>query len=286
MNCKTEESRLPMKKLDLNTVAEKFEMIDSKMHLFYNTETEEVDFFGNSMNSDDADAEKFEDAAWISAPSQRDINEYDMMMDFAESVSDSHNNELLCVALEGKGAFRRFKDTLYRVDLEDEWYAFKRKAYMEIAREWCEENNIAYTSGTKMHEPEVTSITQDSENKVGNLLDKLSKEKLIHFLVEYAKDDAKFANAILVRFSKPEYQEELTKIENEIDNALDGVSDYRNHDSWGYADFDVKDIITEITQRVRQGHIRLASFGTVLPLCLKVLQAQRQHHFGQITLNT
>ena len=127
MNCKTEESRLPMKKLDLNTVAEKFEMIDSKMHLFYNTETEEVDFFGNSMNSDDADAEKFEDAAWIASPSQRDINEYDMTVDFAESVSDSHKNELLCVTFEGKRVFRRFMDTLYRADLEDEWYASVNK---------------------------------------------------------------------------------------------------------------------------------------------------------------
>jgi hypothetical protein len=45
-----------------------------------------------------------------------------MMVSFVETVSDSHKNELLCVALEGAGAFRRFKDTLYRIDLTDEWY--------------------------------------------------------------------------------------------------------------------------------------------------------------------
>ena len=91
-----------------------------------------------------AAAEKFEDDIWIAAPSQRDIREYDIMADFTETVSDPRKNELLCVALEGRGAFRRFKDTLHRVDLADEWYTFKRKAYVEIAREWCEENGIKY----------------------------------------------------------------------------------------------------------------------------------------------
>jgi len=33
---------------------------------------------------------------------------------------------------------------LYRVDLVDEWYSFKHKAFVEIAREWCERHNIEY----------------------------------------------------------------------------------------------------------------------------------------------
>jgi len=52
--------------------------------------------------------------------------------------------ELLCVALEGAGAFRRFKNTLHRVDLTEKWYAFRHKVYVEIVRRWCEENGIKY----------------------------------------------------------------------------------------------------------------------------------------------
>ncbi|MCL1917032.1 MAG: UPF0158 family protein [Peptococcaceae bacterium] len=138
-----------MKKLDLNAAAGEFEMIDSETHLFYNVETGEFDFYNDFMAVDDADAEKFEENDWIAAPSQRDINEYDIMVEFTEGVSNPRKNELLCVALEGRGAFRRFKDTLCRVDLEEEWYAFKHRAYVEIAREWCDENDIEYVGKMK-----------------------------------------------------------------------------------------------------------------------------------------
>ena len=132
-----------MKKLDLNKVAEEFEMISSDTHLFYNTQTGE---FECSLDFDecDDDPERFENEEWISCHSQRDIREYDIMVDFAESVADPRKRELLCVALEGSGAFRRFKDTLYRVDLRDEWFAFKHNAFIALAREWCEENELEY----------------------------------------------------------------------------------------------------------------------------------------------
>ena len=136
-----------MQPLALNRVAEEFEMIDDQMHLFFNKETGEFDFYTDFMGAEEADAERFEDDVWVAAPSQRDMRGYDLMVDFTETVSDSRKNELLCVALEGRGAFRRFKDTLHRVDLTEEWYAFKHSAYMEIAKEWCEENGIPYSGG-------------------------------------------------------------------------------------------------------------------------------------------
>ena len=124
-----------MKKVDLNAAAEEFEMISDETHLFYNTETGEFDFFSDFMESEDADAEKFEEGCWVAAPSQRDIGEYDMMSDFTDTVTDPHKDELLSVAREGRGAFRRFKDTLQRVGLTERWYAFKHDAYVELARE-------------------------------------------------------------------------------------------------------------------------------------------------------
>ena len=76
-------------------------------------------------------------------------------------------NELLHVALEGRGAFRRFKDTLHRVGLTNEWYAFKRKAYIEIAREWCVENEIEYTDDEEPRKAKQTSSHEhDDPNDV------------------------------------------------------------------------------------------------------------------------
>jgi len=90
------------------------------------------------------------------------------------------------------------------------------------------------------------------------LLEKLSKENLIDFIEEYAVKDVRFANAINVRFGRPEYEEELGKIRNAIDDTLRGVSDYRRHDKWGNAIFDTSGITEEIRQRADQRHTRLA----------------------------
>ena len=138
-----------MKKLDLNEAAGEFEIISDEHQLFYNTITGEFDLYIDPIYTGmEDDAEKFEEDCWIAAPRQRDLNEYDIMADFADTVTDPRKNELLSVALEGRGAFRRFKDTLHRVGLTDEWYAFKRRAFAEIAWEWCEDNNIEYVDTT------------------------------------------------------------------------------------------------------------------------------------------
>jgi len=134
-----------MKKLDLHKAAEEFETIDGETEHFYNTETGEFDFYINQMISGlENDPERFEDDVWIRCPSQRDIGEYDAMCDFAGTVTDRRAKELLGIALEGKGAFRRFKDTLHRVGLTDEWHAFKHNAFLRLAKAWCEKNEIEY----------------------------------------------------------------------------------------------------------------------------------------------
>ena len=150
-----------MKKIEISKIADEFEMISDETHVFYNRETGEFDYYNDFIDMED-DPEKFEDDAWIAAPSQRNINEYDIMVNFAETVSDPRKNELLSIALTGRGAFRRFKDTLYRVELRDEWFEYKRKAYIKIAREWCEENDIEYIDDGKPNEPQQPSPSKNT----------------------------------------------------------------------------------------------------------------------------
>ena len=137
-----------MKKVDLKIAAQDFETISDDTHMFYNTETGEFDFFTNFMLDDglidEHEIGKFDDPYWISAPRQRDFNGYQMMVDFANTISHPRKHELLSVALEGKGAFRRFKDTLHRTGLAEQWYAFKHLAFIELAKDWCEENGLEY----------------------------------------------------------------------------------------------------------------------------------------------
>lgn len=81
---------------------------------------------------------------YVELPSQYEIHKYRIMEEFAEEISDPRKQEMLLVSLRGKGAFRRFKDALIRVELEKEWYAYRFIAFMKIAKEWGEDNNIVY----------------------------------------------------------------------------------------------------------------------------------------------
>ena len=65
-----------------------------------------------------------------------------MMSDFADTVRNPRKHEQLEIALSGKGAFRRFKDAVIREGVEDAWYAFRDRRYLEFARDWCDENEL------------------------------------------------------------------------------------------------------------------------------------------------
>lgn len=80
-------------------------------------------------------------------PSPYDIHEYSMMERFIGSLPDGAIRDRLENAIRRRGAFRRFKDGIYRLDMEQEWYDFRENAYREIAVERCEDHDSL--SGTR-----------------------------------------------------------------------------------------------------------------------------------------
>lgn len=82
------------------------------------------------------------DGDYIPWPSRYDIHEHSFMEGFCHSVSNPKIANDLLRSISGKGAFRRFRDAIRRHGVVDAWHRFKDEAYREIAREWCEENNI------------------------------------------------------------------------------------------------------------------------------------------------
>jgi hypothetical protein len=68
--------------------------------------------------------------------------EYGWMAEFAASVRNQRVRALLDVALDGRGAFRRFKDVLAGYPSERErWFAFRDQRVREAMREWLAEVN-------------------------------------------------------------------------------------------------------------------------------------------------
>ena len=73
--------------------------------------------------------------------------EYGWMAEFAASVTDARLRERLEVALDGRGAFRRFKHVLLGAPAECErWFAFRDARLCAAAREWLEEHDIEPTT--------------------------------------------------------------------------------------------------------------------------------------------
>lgn len=69
---------------------------------------------------------------------------YQDMADFAERISDHWAGQRLARAIEGRGAFRRFKDELNREHphLLPAWYAFRDARAQRRAVDWLVDNSL------------------------------------------------------------------------------------------------------------------------------------------------
>jgi Uncharacterised protein family (UPF0158) len=62
---------------------------------------------------------------------------YRDMQDFIATISDPSIAERLTTAIDGKGAFRRFRDVLqWWEQIEDDWYCFADERRRGRARAW------------------------------------------------------------------------------------------------------------------------------------------------------
>ena len=69
---------------------------------------------------------------------------YQDMADFAETITDERVGRRLARAIQGKGAFRRFRDELYEEypDLLPAWYAFRDARAKRRAVQWLADNSL------------------------------------------------------------------------------------------------------------------------------------------------
>jgi len=80
---------------------------------------------------------------YISIPRSESTESYGDMEEFITMVEDEHLVELLEVAINGKGAFRRFKDVLANYPAERErWFHFKDNRIRERMLEWLKDEGI------------------------------------------------------------------------------------------------------------------------------------------------
>lgn len=135
-------------KLKLQDVLEALESVDDDTNYVFDTQSGEIHFYYDDDYDDFDDPEEAEEELeyggdrYISLPDRFDINEYEMMEHFLWYIKDDDARHALDRAMRGRGAFRRFRDKLHELGLEDQWYEYRESKYERIARDWCEVNNI------------------------------------------------------------------------------------------------------------------------------------------------
>jgi hypothetical protein len=86
---------------------------------------------------------------FIDPPDKVDFDEYRHMERFIESIANPTIANQLWKAIKGPSAFRTFKDTLYRLGLENRWFQYRDQAIKQFVIEWAEANHVAYKDDFK-----------------------------------------------------------------------------------------------------------------------------------------
>lgn len=81
---------------------------------------------------------------YLPLPNIIDEHEHAMMQAFAASREREDVRERLEEILAGAGAAARFHRQVRHLLLQPAWEAYQRTYLREVARDWCEENHIAY----------------------------------------------------------------------------------------------------------------------------------------------
>ena len=147
--------------VSLREVVEALDLESDELHSYLDPDTGEIVTF-NDDEARMAESGEWETApAWmkeylpkvkrvlendrmLELPDRVHIDEWRMMQDFALEEAQCRCRFELTSAVHGDGAFRRFKNAIQRLGLEESWYQYRQAAFEQVAKEWLEENKIQY----------------------------------------------------------------------------------------------------------------------------------------------
>ncbi len=136
----------------IEDIADALDAVMDSWNQFLNTETGEIVSLPSPDNGyidmDEEDEELAEEIdttdKYLRLPDQYEIHEYRIMEEFAYSVEDGPHQNKLLQALHGRKAYRRFKDAIIYLGIDQNYYAFREHKFYQMAIEWCEYNQVPY----------------------------------------------------------------------------------------------------------------------------------------------
>jgi hypothetical protein len=100
---------------------------------------------GDFQYPDEEDEEAYDafEKRYISVPRMGSRDSYEDMKDFIDTVTNENLQKLLCVAINGRGAFGRFKDVLRDYEVERQnWFDFSGNRELTRVAKWLESNGL------------------------------------------------------------------------------------------------------------------------------------------------
>ena len=133
-------------KVKLSDIIDAIEMADQFSENFLDRETGEIVWISDMAMSEDEKEEacdRLDEHGFYRLPTSYDIHEYGIMEEFVCSLPQPMQNKL-SQAISGRGAFRRFKNMICQLGIEEQWYEYQASAYRRKAIEWCKENQLVF----------------------------------------------------------------------------------------------------------------------------------------------
>ena len=135
-------------RIDLDELCSAMEDSSDEHNYYLDLETGKLLLISDYIDDDESKKlkDKFDENfdRYEQLPKAISFEVYEDMEDFIDTVSEDNLAELLRVAINGKGAFRRFKDVLEGYPEERErWFQFKNDKLKERALEWLENIGVS-----------------------------------------------------------------------------------------------------------------------------------------------
>jgi len=135
---------LDLKAVDLASLCEALEDHSDHTEWWLDPKTGSIETWPSDVSAiDDSEEGHPADRAWIQIEPLPSHESYEDLVDFTERVRDPGARDLLERAIAGRGAFRRFKDTLFDFpELREAWFRFHDVRMERRALGWLTDQGL------------------------------------------------------------------------------------------------------------------------------------------------
>jgi hypothetical protein len=148
--------------ISLRAVVDEMEMLNDGLRAFLNQQTAEIysgtdELIAKAESDDDGNLLGWEieaverlreilgSADWIQFPLHDAQDNYRIMERFCLERTEGSLQEKLLSAINGRGAFGRFRDAVRRHGIQESWRVFNSAQVAKRAKAWLESHKIAFT---------------------------------------------------------------------------------------------------------------------------------------------